>query len=399
MSLAEVVLVLVVVGFAWNLGVHYTGAVMGMPYAARAISTVPALMLIGVFTILGATFASGGVQQTVGLHIIDAHLVTAPDAIAVVLAAGMLTMFYNYKKVPTSTIQILVFCVVGVGLAGNIPVHWATILRLAVLWVLAPIVACALGFVFTRLLDLVIPPNAARAQVSEQVAPLVLSSPEPEARATVDAALLTRSAVIATRPASTQEPGRGIWSEWLPAVARPLAPEVRSQAEETHRLPVPITLAALRWLPGLLVLVGVAASFVLGANDVSNATAVLITTHLFRVMVAGLIGGVAMAVGALTWGRRILHTVAFDVVRMDLSMASAAQGVQALVVIAAVSQGLFTSMNQALIGAMAGTGLARGKQTVQWRQIKGILRGWLIGPVSGIMLAGVLELLVRLLRR
>jgi PiT family inorganic phosphate transporter len=106
-----------------------------------------------------------------------------------------------------------------------------------------------------------------------------------------------------------------------------------------------------------------------------------------------------MAVGALTWGRRILHTVAFDVVRMDLSMASAAQGVQALVVIAAVSQGLFTSMNQALIGAMAGTGLARGKQTVQWKQIKGILRGWLIGPVSGIVLAGALELLVRLLRR
>jgi phosphate/sulfate permease len=277
-------------------------------------------------------------------------------------------------------------------------VNWATIVRLAVLWVIAPVVACLLGFIFTRLLDLVIPPNAARAQVSEQVAPLVLSSSEPEARATVDAALLTRPAATATRPASGREPGRSVWGGWFPSVAHPLASEVRTQAEETHRLPVPITLAALRWLPGILVLVGIAASFVLGANDVSNATAVLITTHLFPVMVAGLIGGVAMAVGSLTWGRRILHTVAFDVVRMDLSMASAAQGVQALVVIAAVSQGLFTSMNQALIGAMAGTGLARGKQTVQWRQIKGILRGWLIGPVSGIVLAGALELLVRRLR-
>lgn len=399
MSLAEIVLILAVVGFAWNLGVHYTGAVMGMPYAARAISTVPALVLIGVFTILGATFASGGVEQTVGLHIIDARLVTAPDAIAIVLAAGTLTMFYNYKKVPTSTIQILVFCVVGVGLAGGIPVNWATIIRLAALWVIAPLVACMLGFVFTHLLDLVIPPNAARAQVSEQVAPLVLSSPEPEERATVDAALLTRRSATATRPASGGGPGRSVWSSWFPSVAHPLAPEVSKQAEETHRLPVPITLAALRWLPGLLVLVGVAASFVLGANDVSNATAVLITTHLFPVMLAGLIGGVAMAVGSLTWGRRILHTVAFDVVRMDLSMASAAQGVQALVVIAAVSQGLFTSMNQALIGAMAGTGLARGRQTVQWKQIRGILRGWLIGPVSGIVLAAALELLVRLLNR
>lgn len=106
-----------------------------------------------------------------------------------------------------------------------------------------------------------------------------------------------------------------------------------------------------------------------------------------------------MAVGTLTWGRRILHTVAFDVVKMDLTMASAAQGVQALVVLTAVTQGLFTSMNQALIGAMAGTGLARGRETVQRRQIFGMLRAWLIGPLSGLGLAFVLEALVRLVLR
>jgi PiT family inorganic phosphate transporter len=178
-----------------------------------------------------------------------------------------------------------------------------------------------------------------------------------------------------------------------------LRDDVRDRALATRRLPADLTLAALRWLPGLLVLVGVAASFVLGANDVANATGALVMTHQFSTNVAGLIGGVAMAVGGLTWGRRILRTVAFDVVHMDLSMASAAQGVQALVVIAAVTQGLFTSMNQALIGAMAGAGLARGQQTVQWKQIKGILRGWLIGPLSGLTLAAALELIVRLLTR
>lgn len=290
-------------------------------------------------------------------------------------------MFYNYLKVPTSTIQILVFCVVGVGLAGDIPIAWGTIIRLAVLWVIAPLVACALGFLFTRLLDLLIPPQAARAQVAEQIAPVVGTSDERAA------------AAVSANTAS----GTKVAARWFPTVAEPLAPDVRKQAQQAHLLPVGITLFALRWLPGLLVLVGVAASFVLGANDVSNATAVLITTHFTSVTLAGLIGGVAMAVGALTWGKRILHTVAFDVVKMDLTMASAAQGVQALVVIAAVSQGLFTSMNQALIGAMAGTGIARGERTVQWKQINGILRGWLIGPISGIVLAAVLELLVRLL--
>lgn len=36
---------------------------------------------------------------------------------------------------------------------------------------------------------------------------------------------------------------------------------------------------------------------------------------------------------------------------------------------------------------MAGAGLARGRQTVQWRTLYGILRGWAFGPASGLALA------------
>ena len=355
--IAIALLFLVVVAFAWNLGVHYTGAVMGMPFAARSIAEWPALVVMGVLTILGATFASGRVETTVGQNIITDRFVRVPDAIVIVLAAGLLTLLYNYGKVPTSTIQILVFCVVGTGLAGSIPIHWDIIGTLAIVWVLAPLAAFLLGFVLTRLLDLLVPPTAARAQVEAQTGP--------EARKFVRASRFGR-----------------------------LFPGVALAWEAPTTIAVPVTqatLAALRLLPALLVAVGICASFVLGANDVSNATGAFILTHLFSLTIAGLIGGVAMAVGALTWGRRILRAVAFDVVKMDLTMASAAQGVQALVVIVAVSFGFFTSMNQALIGAMAGTGVARGRETVQRKQILGILRGWAIGPLSGLALAFGLE--------
>ena len=378
--LGPALLFVVVVAFAWNLGVHYTGAVMGMPYAARAIALWPALALIAALTVLGATFASGGVEETVGRHIIAERLVTVPDAIAIVLAAGALTMLYNYLRIPTSTIQILVACIVGVGSAGGIPIEWRTIGTLAVIWVAAPFVACGLGFAFTRLLDLVIPPEAARAEVQAQLA---------------TAAAEERQGV----------PDPGIAARAIPALAlaHHLPLQVISAAEgagvsgKPRGKPGRTTLLALRVLPLLLVLVGIFASFVLGANDVSNATGAFILTHQLPLMLAGLIGGLAMAVGTLTWGKRILHTVAFDVVKMDLTMASAAQGVQALVVLIAVTQGYFTSMNQALIGAMAGTGLARGRETVQRQQIVAILRGWLIGPVSGLALAAALETLMRLL--
>lgn len=358
--LSAIILVVIALGFAWNLGVHYTGAVMGMPYAARSIALWPALALIALLTILGATLASSGVEATVGQHIIADSGVSIPDAIVIVLSAGLLTLLYNYQKIPTSTIQILVFCVVGVGLAGHIPIYWATIGKLAVVWVCAPVVAFGLGFLFTRLLDLVVPAQLARAQTQSQ------TEVEPNKQA------------------------NDWFSRAFPGIAQATrTPEVATV--NASRL----TMLALRFLPLLLLCVGMAASFVLGANDVSNATGVFILTHLFSLTLAGLIGGLAMAVGTLTWGRRILKTVAFDVVKMDLTMASAAQGVQAIVVLIAVTQGLFTSMNQALIGAMAGTGLARGRETVQRRQIVGILRGWLIGPLSGVILAFVLEWLSR----
>ena len=303
---AVVVLVVLSLAFAWSMGAHYTGAVMGMPYASKSIRLRPALITLAVLTILGATFASHGVQQTVGLHIVDPAHIDARMLVIVELGAFLLTTAYTYYKIPTSTIQILVFCVVGTALSAGVTVHWATVGVLALTWVLAPPVAALLGFLFTKGLDVLVP----------------------EAR----------------QPATAQ------------------------------RLTV---------LPRLLVLVGRGAAFVLGANDVSNAVGVWSAIHLSRLLVAGLAGGVAMAVGALTWGQRILNRVAFDIVKVDLAMASAAQFVQALVVFLAVSQGLFTSMNQALVGAMFGTGLARGRETVQTKTLLGILKGWAISPITG----------------
>ena len=372
---ATVLLIVVVVAFAWNLGVHYTGAVMGMPFATRSIAEWPALALIGILTILGATFASGKVQTTVGQNIISAQVARISDAIVIVLAAGILTMLYNYWKIPTSTIQILVFCVVGVGLAGNIPIHWDTIGKLVIVWLLAPLAAFALGFTFTRLLDLLVPPRVSHALAETQIsqAPREMQQGAPTAQRSWLGRLL---------------PGVALAWKLSPTLAPTLA---QTASRATYA-----TLIALRLLPALLVAVGVFASFVLGANDVANATGALILANLFPLTIAGLIGGLAMAVGTLTWGRRILHTVAFDVVKMDLTMASAAQGVQALVVIIAVTQGFFTSMNQALIGAMAGAGFARGRETVQRKQILSILRGWAFGPLSGLILAFALEWLTRL---
>lgn len=73
-------------------------------------------------------------------------------------------------------------------------------------------------------------------------------------------------------------------------------------------------------------------------------------------------------------GRGLLDRVAFQIVEVDRVTATTAQLVQALVVLVAVSFGYFTSMNQALVGAMAG---ARPR-AVERRTLRVIVRGWLL---------------------
>jgi len=137
-------------------------------------------------------------------------------------------------------------------------------------------------------------------------------------------------------------------------------------------------------LGAALIAVGAAASFAMGANDVANATGPLVGASVLGVLAAGAVGGAGLAAGVLTWGRPLLQRVAFEIVKVDRAMATAAQLVQAAVILTAVAFGYFTSMNQALVGAMAGAGLARGRETVQPGMVFGILRGWVIGPALGI---------------
>ncbi len=314
MTAADVLLVLVALAFAWSMGAHYTGACMGMPHATGSIRLWPALLVMAPLTLVGAAFLSHTVLENVGHNILVADRLGTAPAIAIIGAAFVLTTLFTQRRIPTSTIQILVFCIVGAGAALGLAIQWQTILRLVVLWALAPVVACALGYLFTKAFDA------------------------------------------------------------LPGFAQSGTAGVIGRA---------------------LVVVGGAASLTMGANDVSNATAVFLTTGFSGPLVAGLIGGIGLAVGVLTWGRPLLERVAFDIVKLDMPMATAAQLVQAIVVLTAVFLGYFTSMNQALVGAMAGAGLARGRETIDRRVIFGILRGWVVGPVAGAALGFIFALIAK----
>ncbi len=315
LTLIDDLLIAAAFAFAVSIGAHYTGACMGMPYAAGAIRAGPALLLMAPLAVLGAALASEAVESTVGHGILHTPTVALGFALAIVTSALVLTSAYNLLTLPTSTIQILVFSTVGVGLAVGLGIDWKTIGTLLTLWAIAPFAAFALGYLFLRLSDRIRPP-----------------SPR--------AAALGRTAVVG------------------------------------------------------LVAVGAAASFAMGANDVANASGAFVMTGLFSLVIAGAVGGLGLAVGVLTWGQPLLRRVAFDLVKLDPRMATCSQLAQSTVILVSVAFGLFTSLNQALVGAMIGAGVARGQSTVLWKTVRGILTGWALGPVSGLALGFVLGSLV-----
>jgi PiT family inorganic phosphate transporter len=334
MTALTILLVILAVAFAWSMGAHYTGACMGMPYALRALTAWRALLIMAPLTLIGAAVASHAVADTVGHELMHGPGLAVGGQIIVLAVAFALTAAFNRMRIPTSTIQILVFSVAGTAIGAGVPVNWSTIGVLAVIWVLAPCVAAGLGYLLTRLLDLV--------------------------------------------PAVRVEAG----------VPGALDPDTGGPRDPSA------SVRGLGAIGAALVVVGAIASFAMGANDVANATGSLVGTHTLTPVVAGLVGGIGLALGVLTWGRPLLTKVAFDIVRVDRPMATAAQLVQGLVVLVAVAFGYFTSMNQALVGAMLGAGAARGRQSVNRSSVLGILRGWVIGPGAGFVGTFVIAVLV-----
>jgi PiT family inorganic phosphate transporter len=357
-------LVVLAIAFAYSMGAHYTGACMGMPHALGAVSSWRALVIMAPLALLGAAFASHAVEHTVGHNLLTGAGLSVTGLVIVIGVAFALTSAFNVLRLPTSTIQILVFTVIGAGLGAGIGVHWSVIAALAVIWVTAPVVAAALGYALTRLLDLVPAVRIEAAITGDLLAStgrIGRADPGPSGEATARA---------------TSQPGAG-----------PTAASAAAGIPAGAR-------AAARPLAIALITVGALASFAMGGNDVANATGSLVGTGTFSPLVAGLIGGLGLAAGVLTWGKPLLRKVAFDIVTVDRPMATAAQLVQAAVVLAAVGFGFFTSMNQALIGAMTGAGAARGRHTVHAAALYGVLRSWLIGPGAGLALGYAISALI-----
>jgi PiT family inorganic phosphate transporter len=95
----------------------------------------------------------------------------------------------------------------------------------------------------------------------------------------------------------------------------------------------------------------------------------------------------SIALGTLTYSRRVMETVGKGIVPLDPFSALVAVLAEALSLHLFTQIGVPVSSSQAIVGAVVGVGLVGDVQTVSVKMLAKIGIGWIMTPVSGGVLA------------
>lgn len=153
-------------------------------------------------------------------------------------------------------------------------------------------------------------------------------------------------------------------------------------------------LRSSRILSVLVILAACYVSFSLGANDVGNAIGPLLNRFPDHGIYLALLGGIAMAVGALTFGQRVTDTVGKSITPLNMGGAFAAQASAAAGVHVFSMMGIPVSTSQAVVEAVIGVGLTRGARAVSGKKIVEIVTGWVLAPACAALFSYLLYRLI-----
>ena len=163
-----------------------------------------------------------------------------------------------------------------------------------------------------------------------------------------------------------------------------------------------------------LIFAGIAGAYSLGANNIANVVGIFVPISPFAdISFMGwfklntaqqlfLIGGIAIAVGTFTYGKKVMLTVGAGITEMSPVAAFVAVLSNAVVLFLFASEGLRAfllghglpafplvpvSSSQAIVGSVIGIALVKGGRGIRWRMIGEITGAWIATPVVAIVIS------------
>lgn len=157
-----------------------------------------------------------------------------------------------------------------------------------------------------------------------------------------------------------------------------------------------------------LLLAGAFGSYSLGANNIGNVVGVFVPSSPFTdfnvlglfslssIQQLFLLGAVAIAIGVMTYSKRVMMTVGGGLMPLSPVAAWVVVVSHSLVLFLFASQGLESfletyglptiplvpvSSSQAVVGAVMGIAILKGGRGIRWRVLSGIGAGWVVTPI------------------
>ncbi|MBI9060338.1 MAG: inorganic phosphate transporter [Labilibaculum sp.] len=163
-----------------------------------------------------------------------------------------------------------------------------------------------------------------------------------------------------------------------------------------------------------LIIAGAFGAYSLGANNIANVMGVFIQVSPFNDIVIAnsititgiqqlfLLGGLAIAVGVITYSKKVMMTVGKSIFELSPISAFVVVLATSLVLFLFSSQGLYdfltsrnlpalplvpVSQSQAVVGAIIGIGLAKGGRNIDFSKMGKIGIGWVLTPLISMVIS------------
>jgi PiT family inorganic phosphate transporter len=371
---------------AWSIGSNDVANSMATAVGAKAITFKQAVIIAGILNFIGAVFVGPHVTETVRKGIvdvngIDSHLLLL-GFIASLLAAALWVTLSTWKEMPISTTHSIIGALMGFGIiaGGFSAVNWGKIGSVAASWVLSPIAGCILAFLVFKLIVKTIFAKEKPVKSAKIVGPVIIG---------LTAFIISSSLFMKTPLGESIDITifealilALIISIIIAIIGILLLRKIDDTKAEDY-----FTVEGI--FRKLQIITSCYVAFSHGANDVANAIGPV--AGIIPLATSGILdpsatvpswllalGGVGIAFGCLTWGKRVMKTVGGRITSLTNTRGFSVDFGAATTVLVCSKLGLPISTSHTVVGAVIGVGLARGLEAVDLSIIKKIIVSWLL---------------------
>jgi len=373
---------------AWSIGANDVANSMASAVGAKAITFKQAVLIAGVLNFIGAVFVGEHVVETVKGGIVDISMIPNSELllfgfISALLAAALWVTLSTWYEMPISTTHSVIGALMGFGIicSGITCVQWGKIGSVAISWVLSPVFGCVIAFLVFKIIVKLIFAKENPVESAKIVGPIIIG---------VTAFLIVSSLLLETSLSeklgvTTMNDAfvlSGIISIIVIIAALFLLRNIEAKSVEDYA-----TVEGI--FRKLQVSTSCYVAFAHGANDVANAigpvAAIIPLAQKGEMSVSAqvpywllAIGGIGIAFGCLTWGKRVMQTVGHRITSLTNTRGFSVDFGAATTVLVASKLGLPISTSHTVVGAVIGVGLARGLEAIDLGIIKKIVISWVV---------------------